>query len=92
MQGLFFAGLLVGAGWGAWLGSRTLLVLLGGQLALYALGALGWAFPGVARWRPARLAAHFDMIVLASFTCLLLWTTGRVRATWEPTRSRSRGS
>jgi cellulose synthase/poly-beta-1,6-N-acetylglucosamine synthase-like glycosyltransferase len=86
IQAIFFAGMLVGAAWGALLGDRWLSLALAGQLALYLAGALAWAFPKVAP-RPLRLAAHFDMIVLASFAALGLWLTGQVRATWQPARS-----
>jgi cellulose synthase/poly-beta-1,6-N-acetylglucosamine synthase-like glycosyltransferase len=85
VQAIFFAGMLVGAAWGALLGDSILSVFLAGQLALYLAGAFAWAFPRVAP-RPLRLAAHFDMIVLASFAALGLWLTGRVRATWQPAR------
>jgi hypothetical protein len=77
--------MLVGGAWGALLGDGLLSVVLAGQLALYLGGALSWAYPGL-RPRSLRLAAHFDMIVLASFAALGLWLTGRVRATWRPAR------
>ncbi|MFB3879853.1 MAG: glycosyltransferase family 2 protein [Armatimonadota bacterium] len=86
IQAIFFAGMLVGAGWGAMLGDRVLSVMFAGQLALYLGGALAWAYPGI-RPRVLGLAAHFDMIVLASYAALGLWLTGRVRATWQPARS-----
>jgi len=88
VQALFFAGMLAGAAWGAALGDVVLSVFLGVQLALYLAGALAWAFPRAAL-RPVGLAAHFDMIVLASFAALGLWLTGRVRATWQPARGRA---
>lgn len=86
IQGFWFLAALVGSAWGAILGSPVLLALFAGQAVLYLLGALGWALPPIGRWRPARLAGHFDMIVLASLAALGLWLTGRVRATWEPAR------
>jgi cellulose synthase/poly-beta-1,6-N-acetylglucosamine synthase-like glycosyltransferase len=90
IQGLFFAAALAGAIWGALLGDAVLTVLLAGHLALYGLGALGWGVPALSRLRPARLAAHFDMIILASVSALLRWATGRVEATWTPTRPSGR--
>jgi cellulose synthase/poly-beta-1,6-N-acetylglucosamine synthase-like glycosyltransferase len=90
VQAIFFAGMLVGAGWGALLGDSLLSLLLGGQLVLYLAGALAWGFPKVASaWGGLRLAAHFDMIALASFAALGLWLTGRVRATWQPGRGQA---
>jgi len=91
VQGVFFLGMLAGAGWGAAQRDLPLTAFLVGQLVLYGLGALGWAFPAAARLRPARLAAHFDMIVLASVTALAQWVTGRVRSTWQPVRAPGRG-
>jgi cellulose synthase/poly-beta-1,6-N-acetylglucosamine synthase-like glycosyltransferase len=85
IQAVFFLGMLVGGAWGALLGDGLLSVVLAGQLALYLGGALCWAYPGL-RPRSLGLAAHFDMIVLASFAALGLWLTGRVRATWRPAR------
>jgi len=89
IQGVFFLAALGGAAWGAVLCDRWLSLFLAAQVALYLLGALGWALPSVSRWRPARLAAHYDMIALASVAALWLWLTGRVRATWAPARPRS---
>jgi len=85
IQAIFFLGMLVGGVWGALLGDGLLSVMLAGQLALYLSGALAWANPGM-RPRLLGLAAHFDMIVLASFAALGLWLTGRVRPTWRPAR------
>ncbi len=89
IQGFWFLAAVAGSAWGAILGDPILLALFAGQAALYLLGALGWAVPAIGRWRPARLAGHFDMIVLASLAALGLWLTGRVRATWEPARAPS---
>ena len=86
VQGIFFLGMFVGSAWGAIGGDLLLLAFLVGQLALYSLGLLGWAAPH-ARLRPLRLAAHFDMIALASIAALGRWIGGRVRPTWEPART-----
>jgi cellulose synthase/poly-beta-1,6-N-acetylglucosamine synthase-like glycosyltransferase len=86
IQGLFFLGALGGAAWGAVSRDLWLSGFLAAQVALYLLGTLGWALPSVFRWRPARLAAHFNMIALASVAALWLWLTGRVRPTWAPAR------
>jgi cellulose synthase/poly-beta-1,6-N-acetylglucosamine synthase-like glycosyltransferase len=91
IQGVFFAGMLLGAGWGTLKGDVLLAAFLAVQLALCLLGALAWAVPTLARIRPARLAAHFDMIVLASLVSLLLWATGRVKPTWQPARGSGQG-
>jgi hypothetical protein len=85
VQGIFFLAMLAGAAWGAVSGDALLLAFLIGQVTLYGLGALGWAAPGAAV-RPLRLAAHFDMIALASVVALWRWIGGRVRPTWEPAR------
>ncbi len=87
VQGAFFLATLAGAVWGAAAGDGALLGFLAAQMALYLLGAIGWAAPAAARCRPLRLAAHFDMIALASIAALWLWLTGRVRATWTPSRA-----
>jgi len=89
VQGIFFLAMLVGAAWGAAAGDVLLLKFLVAQLLLYAIGALGWALPH-ADPRPLHLAAHFDMIALASVAALGRWLGGRVRATWEPTRAPGR--
>jgi len=86
IQAIFFAGMLFGAGWGTALGDGVLSLFFAGQLALYLLGAVAWAFPRAVP-RLLRLAAHFDMIALASFAALALWLTGRARATWQPART-----
>lgn len=86
IQGLFFLGALGGAAWGAMSRDLWLSGFLAAQVALYLLGTLGWALPSAFRWRPARLAAHFNMIALASVAALWLWLTGRVRPTWAPAR------
>jgi len=86
IQGVFFVAALGGAAWGAAAGDRMLLAFLAAQGVLYLLGAVGWVAPAAARCRPLRLAAHFDMIALASVAALWLWLTGRVRATWTPAR------
>lgn len=85
VQGVFFLAMLVGAAWGAVGRDVALLAFLGAQLSLYGLGVLGWALPH-ARLRPLRLAAHFDMIALASMAALGRWIGGRVRPTWESAR------
>jgi cellulose synthase/poly-beta-1,6-N-acetylglucosamine synthase-like glycosyltransferase len=85
IQGLFFAALLLGAAWGTIRGERVLVAALVAQVALYALGAVGWKWPTRSP-RPLRLAAHFDMIVLASTAALGIWLTGRIKPTWSPTR------
>jgi cellulose synthase/poly-beta-1,6-N-acetylglucosamine synthase-like glycosyltransferase len=89
VQGVFFLAALGGAAWGAALGDLSLSLFLVAQVALYILGVLGWALPAVSRWRPARLAAHYDMIALASVAALWLWLTGGIRATWAPARPRA---
>ncbi len=86
VQGIFFLMMFVGAIWGAALGSRVLLVAAIAQAALYSLGLLAWGLPAVARSRPGRYAAHYDMIVLASLAALWLWLTRRVQATWRHAR------
>ncbi len=86
VQGVFFGAMLVGAGWGTALGSPTLSAFFAAQVVLYLVGAMGWAVPAVGRLRWARLAAHFDMIALASFVALGLWIAGRTAPTWEPAR------
>jgi len=87
VQGIFFLAAFAGAVWGAMLSSRLLAVFGSAQLALYLLGVFAWGLPPVARWRPGRYAAHYDMIVLASLAALWLWLTRRVRATWRPARA-----
>lgn len=87
IQGVFFLAALAGAIWGSALGDLWLLLFLCAQIALYLAGAAGWASSPVLRWRPLRLAAHFDMIALASVAALWLWLTGRLSATWSPARS-----
>ncbi len=89
IQAVFFAGMLIGAAWGAVLGKGLLALFLAGQLGLYLLGAVAWFAPAAVRLRPLRLAAHFDMIVLASFAALFLWLTRRVKPTWQPLRPAS---
>jgi cellulose synthase/poly-beta-1,6-N-acetylglucosamine synthase-like glycosyltransferase len=89
VQGIFFLAALAGALWGARLGSPLLAAFAAAQLLLYLLGAVAWAVPAVAGWRPGRLAAHFDMIVLASLAALWLWLTRRTKATWRPVRAAS---
>jgi len=86
VQGVFFLFALAGAAWGITRGDLSLTVFLGAQAALYLLGIIGWVVPPRARVRPLRLAAHFDMIALASAAALWLWLTGGVRATWTPAR------
>jgi cellulose synthase/poly-beta-1,6-N-acetylglucosamine synthase-like glycosyltransferase len=92
IQGFWFAALFVGAVWGMLAGSRLLGLVLAGQLGLYALGALAWSTASIRSWRWARLAAHFDMIVLASMAALGLWLMRRVRPTWEPSRASDGGA
>jgi len=91
VQGIFFGGMLVGALWGALLGSMLLTTMLVLQAALYLMGIMGWRLPSAGVWRPFRLAAHFDMIALASFGALGLWLTGRVTPTWQPGRGGTDG-
>ena len=91
VQGVFFLTMFVGAAWGAISRDMLLLAFLVAQLSLYGLGIVGWALPH-ARLRPLRLAAHFDMIALASMAALGRWIGGRVRATWEPARMPGRGT
>jgi glycosyltransferase involved in cell wall biosynthesis len=86
VQGVFFVAMLLGASWGLMLDDVSLSAFAAGQAALYLLGALGWTVPAIGRFRPARLAAHFDMIVLASLMALGLCATGQVRSTWQPAR------
>lgn len=87
IQGIFFAAMAVGAAWAGLQGNPFMLAFLGCQVALYLLGAIGWTFPAAARWRPLRLAAHFDMIVLASLAALFTWISGRVKPTWAIERA-----
>ena len=91
VQGIFFGGMLVGALWGALLGSVLLATMLLLQAVLYLMGIMGWRLPPAGVWRPFRLAAHFNMIALASFGALALWLTGRVRPTWQPGRGGTDG-
>jgi len=90
VQGIFFVAMLLGAGWGLMLGDVLLSAFLAGQAGLYLLGVLGWTVPAVGRFRLARLAAHFDMIVLASVMALCLYATGQVKSTWQPARPAKR--
>ena len=92
IQGIFFLAALLAAGWGAARGAADLLLLLAAQGVLYLAGVLGWAVPKAAAMRPLRLAAHFDMIALASIAALVLWATGQVRPTWEPARPSNSGA
>lgn len=89
VQGVFFLAMLVGAAWGTASRDVALLAFLVAQLSLYGLGILGWTLPH-ARLRPLRLAAHFDMIALASVAALGRWIGGRIRPTWEPARTPGR--
>ncbi len=84
IQAVFFLGMFLGAAWGAALGDRWLLAFLVFQIGLCAAGAIGWR--GRTGGRLLRLAAHYNMIVLASLAAFALWITGRVRPTWEPAR------
>jgi cellulose synthase/poly-beta-1,6-N-acetylglucosamine synthase-like glycosyltransferase len=84
VQAVFFVGMLVSSGLLAAQGKSIYMVLLGGQALLYFLGALGTAFPRLCRLRPVALAGHISMIVLASIAALLVWASGRTRATWQP--------
>jgi len=86
IQGLFFLGMLGGAIGGAARGDVALALFAAAQVLLYTLGATAWAAPAVARWRAGRLAAHLDMIALASVAALWLWLTRGVKATWQPAR------
>lgn len=85
IQGLFFLGMLIGSGWGTAIGDHWLLALLMAQIALLGGGAAGWARS--VPWRVLKLAAHYDMIVIASLAALGLWVSGRVRPTWQPSRA-----
>jgi cellulose synthase/poly-beta-1,6-N-acetylglucosamine synthase-like glycosyltransferase len=89
VQGLFFLGMLGGAAWGAALGDRPLTAFLVLQLALYLAGVVGWTVRA-RPLRPLRLAAHYDMIALASVAALWLWLTGSIKPTWTPARVRPR--
>ena len=86
VQGVFFLAAAGGAAWGAVQGEALAAGFLAAQVGLYLCGAVGWVVPAAGRWRPLRLAAHFDMIVLASTAALALWLTGRIKPTWQPAR------
>lgn len=88
IQAFFFVGMFVSSALLAAYGQPLYVVLFGGQALLYFLGALGTAFPGLCRFRPVGLASHISMIVLASIAALLIWASGRTRATWQPRGAR----
>ncbi len=86
VQGVFFLAMLGGAAWGAALHDLPLTVFLFLQLALFLAGIVGWRAPARGALRKLRLAAHYNMIVLASAGALWLWVTGSIKPTWAPAR------
>jgi len=90
VQGVFFLAMLGGAAWGALLHDLPLTVFLYLQLSLFLAGTIGWKAPARGILRKLRLAAHYNMIVLASAGALWLWLTGSIKPTWAPARPSGR--
>ena len=86
-QALFFAAMLLGAGWGALAGSPFGKWAFGLQLAGYAVGTLGWLWPQSRRLLPIRFATYVTMIAVASAWAMARWLAGRNTATWRTERS-----
>jgi len=84
-QALFFAAMMLGAGWGALTGSAFGKWALGLQLAGYAVGTLGWLWPQGRRLLPIRFATYVTMIAVASAWAMGRWLAGRNAATWRRT-------
>jgi glycosyltransferase involved in cell wall biosynthesis len=84
-QALFFAAMLLGAGWGALAGGPFGKWAFGLQLAGYAVGTLGWLWPQSRRLLPIRFATYVTMIAVASAWAMARWLAGRNTATWRRT-------
>ena len=65
--------------------SRHYLLLALAQLAFYALAALAWRVPTLARWRPAQIAATFVRMNGYAALGLLDFLRGAAATTWQPT-------
>ncbi len=83
---LFLTGLLLGSGVAAAGGGLSMRLLVGGQLAFYALAAGGHLLrtrPSP-RWLPVGAPYHFTLIQLAALAGIASLVRGRRLTTWNP--------